>query len=165
MPGAGFHVAFAATDREAVARFYEAALEHGGRDNGPPGLRPQYGEHYYAAFVFDPDGYAIEAVTGGRSRAADDRIGEPFMNDEKITVRVTSTGQTLDVVVLSKRAEVIEVVLGEGVHNVRCQLHPTRNGLAYAGSAMGREIVYERGRAQVKADLERANVGRVDYKR
>lgn len=86
------------------------------------------------------------------------------MNDEKITVRITSTGQTLEVVVLSKRAEVIEIVLGEGVHNVRCQLHPTRNGMAYAGNAMGRELVYERGRAEVKADLERANIGR-DFKR
>lgn len=65
-PGSGFHVAFAATDRKAVARFYEAALEHGGRDNGPPGLRPHYGENYYAAFVLDPDGYAIEAVTGSQ---------------------------------------------------------------------------------------------------
>ena len=63
VPGPGFHVAFAAPDRDAVARFYKAALEHGGKDNGPPGLRPQYGESYYAAFVFDPDGYAIEAVT------------------------------------------------------------------------------------------------------
>jgi hypothetical protein len=87
------------------------------------------------------------------------------MNDEKITVRITSTGQTLEVVVLSKRAEVIEIVLGEGVHNVRCQLHPTRNGMAYAGNAMGRELVYERGRAQVKADLERTNIGRSDFKR
>jgi len=87
------------------------------------------------------------------------------MNDEKITVRITSTGQTLEVVVLSKRAEVIEIVLGEGVHNVRCQLHPTRNGMAYAGNAMGRELVYERGRAQVKADLERVNIGRNDFKR
>jgi catechol 2,3-dioxygenase-like lactoylglutathione lyase family enzyme len=66
VPGPGFHVAFAATDREAVGRFYQAALEHGGKDNGPPGLRPQYGENYYAAFVFDPDGYAIEAVTGSQ---------------------------------------------------------------------------------------------------
>ena len=65
-PGAGFHVAFAAADRDAVARFYETALEHGGKDNGPPGLRPQYGENYYAAFVIDPDGYAIEAVTGSQ---------------------------------------------------------------------------------------------------
>jgi len=81
------------------------------------------------------------------------------MNDEKITVRVTTTGQTLDVVVLSKRIEMIEVVLGEGVHSVRCRLTPTRNGMAYVGNAMGREIVYERARDQVKADLERANVG------
>ena len=52
------------------------------------------------------------------------------MNDEKITVRVTSTGQTMEVVVFSKRAEVITVVLGEGVHNMRCSLTPTRNGFA-----------------------------------
>lgn len=64
----GFHVAFAAADREAVARFYQAALRHGGKDNGPPGLRPQYGDNYYAAFVLDPDGYAIEAVASAESR-------------------------------------------------------------------------------------------------
>ena len=79
------------------------------------------------------------------------------MHDEKIKVRVTATGQTLEVVVFSKRAEVITVVLGEGVHNVRCSLTPTRNGFAYAGSAMGREIVYERSQAQVRADIERLN--------
>jgi catechol 2,3-dioxygenase-like lactoylglutathione lyase family enzyme len=60
--GAGFHLAFAAPDRTAVARFHEAALRHGGIDNGAPGLRPHYGPHYYAAFVFDPDGHAVEAV-------------------------------------------------------------------------------------------------------
>lgn len=77
------------------------------------------------------------------------------MNDERITVRVTTTGQTLDVVVLNKRVDAIEIVLGEGVHSVRCRLNPTRTGAAYVGNAMGREIVYERGRDQVKADLER----------
>jgi hypothetical protein len=87
------------------------------------------------------------------------------MNDEKITVRVTSTGQTLDVVVLSKRAEAIEVVLGEGVHSVRCVLSPTRNGLAYAGNAMGREIVYERPRADVKADLDRIRSSQANFNR
>ena len=79
------------------------------------------------------------------------------MNSEKITVRVTQSGQTLEVVVLSKRAERIEVVLGEGVHSVRCELLPTRNALAYAGNAMGREIVYERSRADVRADVDRVN--------
>ena len=78
------------------------------------------------------------------------------MNAEKITVRVTSTGQTIEVVVLHKRAEGIEVVLGEGIHSVRCQLSPTRNAMAYAGSAMGREIVYERSQELVKQDLQRA---------
>ncbi|MDP3759476.1 MAG: VOC family protein [Ramlibacter sp.] len=61
-PGPGFHVALAAPDRESVARFHAAALQHGGRDNGPPGLRPHYGPDYHAAFVIDPDGHAIEAV-------------------------------------------------------------------------------------------------------
>ena len=65
------------------------------------------------------------------------------MNDEKITVRVTASGQTLDVVVLNKRLDVIQIVLGEGVHNVRCDLMPTRNGTGSVGNAMGREIVYE----------------------
>jgi hypothetical protein len=77
------------------------------------------------------------------------------MYSEKIKVRLTSTGQEIEVVVYSKRAEAIEVVLGEGVHNVRCTLTPTRNGLAYAGNARGREIVYERSRAQVEAELKR----------
>jgi hypothetical protein len=78
------------------------------------------------------------------------------MYTEKITVRVTSTGQTMEVAVLNKRPEGIEVVLGEGVHNVRCTLSPTRNGMAYAGNAMGREIVYERSQEQVKADMQKA---------
>ena len=80
------------------------------------------------------------------------------MNTEKITVR-TETGQTLDVVVLNKRADRIQVVLGEGIHSVKCELVPTRNGLAYAGSVMGREIIYERSRAQVQADLDMLNPG------
>ena len=62
IPGPGFHLAFDASSREQVDRFHAAALQHGGRDNGPPGLRPDYGPHYYAAFVFDPDGYRVEAV-------------------------------------------------------------------------------------------------------
>ena len=73
---------------------------------------------------------------------------------EKIKVRITSTGQQVEVTVFSKRAEAIEVVIGEGTHSVRCTLTPTRNGLAYAGNAMGREIVYERSRAQVEAELK-----------
>ncbi len=78
------------------------------------------------------------------------------MNDEKIKVRIES-GQTIDVVVLNKRAERIQVVIGEGVHSVKCELTPTRNELAYAGSIMGREIVYERSRSQVQADIDRLN--------
>lgn len=60
--GHGFHLAFAAPSREAVHAFHRAALMHGGRDNGGPGPRPDYGPHYYACFVVDPDGHRIEAV-------------------------------------------------------------------------------------------------------
>ncbi|WP_353099494.1 VOC family protein [Stenotrophomonas lactitubi] len=62
-PGAGFHLALAATTRAAVDAFHRAALATGGQDNGPAGLRPDYGDRYYAAFVIDPDGHRIEAVT------------------------------------------------------------------------------------------------------
>jgi catechol 2,3-dioxygenase-like lactoylglutathione lyase family enzyme len=65
VPGEGFHVAFTAPTREAVATFYRTALEHGGKDNGGSGIHSEYGSHYFAAFVFDPDGYRIEAVING----------------------------------------------------------------------------------------------------
>ena len=87
------------------------------------------------------------------------------MDIEKIKVKMEN-GQMLEVVVLNKRPEHIQVVLGEGVHSVRCDLSPTRNGLAYAGSVMGREIVYERSKEQVKADIDRVNPAmRKDYRR
>ena len=56
------HVAITAKDRATVDAFHKAALAAGGKDNGAPGLRPQYGPNYYAAFVLDPDGHNIEAV-------------------------------------------------------------------------------------------------------
>ena len=56
------HVAFRADDRAAVDAFHAAALAAGGRDNGAPGLRPQYHPGYYGAFVLDPDGNNVEAV-------------------------------------------------------------------------------------------------------
>jgi len=61
------HLAFQAKDAATVDAFYETALAHGGRDNGPPGLRP-YHPGYYAAFVLDPDGNNIEAVYHGVAR-------------------------------------------------------------------------------------------------
>jgi catechol 2,3-dioxygenase-like lactoylglutathione lyase family enzyme len=57
------HVAFTARTRAEVHAFYTAALATGGKDNGGPGLRPEYRPTYYAAFVLDPDGNNIEAVT------------------------------------------------------------------------------------------------------
>ena len=78
------------------------------------------------------------------------------MNDEKLLVR-TESGKTLEVVVVSKNIDAIWVVLGEGVHNVKCKLTPTGNGRAYAGSVMGREIVYERSSTQVRADIAKHN--------
>lgn len=59
---AHLHLAFSASSREQVDAFHRAALEAGGKDNGAPGLRPQYSGRYYAAFVIAPDGHNIEAV-------------------------------------------------------------------------------------------------------
>ena len=58
----GSHVAFQAGSRGLVDAFYRAAIRAGGRDNGKPGLRPEYHPHYYGGFVIDPDGHHIEAV-------------------------------------------------------------------------------------------------------
>ena len=59
---AHLHLAFAARNRQQVDAFYRAALDAGGKDNGAPGLRPQYHKNYYAAFVIGPDGHNLEAV-------------------------------------------------------------------------------------------------------
>ncbi len=83
-PSPGFHLAFAAQNRDQVDAFHAEGVRHGGVDNGAPGLRPHYGPHYYAAFVFDPDGHAIEAVintprpTLPEARAVLSDIGEFF---------------------------------------------------------------------------------------
>ena len=61
-PQTGSHIAFAAQDRATVDRFYAEAIAAGGRDNGQPGMRPNYHPDYYGAFVLDPDGHNIEAV-------------------------------------------------------------------------------------------------------
>jgi catechol 2,3-dioxygenase-like lactoylglutathione lyase family enzyme len=63
--GGPVHVAFAADRREQVDAFHAAALAAGGRDNGAPGLRPEYSDGYYGAFVLDPDGHNVEAVCHG----------------------------------------------------------------------------------------------------
>ena len=60
--GNGTHVAFLASSREVVRSFHAAALAAGGSDEGAPGLRPQYTEHYYGAYVRDPDGNKLQAV-------------------------------------------------------------------------------------------------------
>jgi catechol 2,3-dioxygenase-like lactoylglutathione lyase family enzyme len=64
-PSPKLHVAILAKNRAAVDAFHAAAMAAGGRDNGKPGLRPHYHESYYGAFVLDPDGHNIEAVTHG----------------------------------------------------------------------------------------------------
>jgi catechol 2,3-dioxygenase-like lactoylglutathione lyase family enzyme len=56
------HVAFVAADRTAVQAFFDAALAAGGTDHGAPGLRSEYHEHYFGAFILDPDGNNVEAV-------------------------------------------------------------------------------------------------------
>ena len=79
------------------------------------------------------------------------------MLNEKISVTTTESGQTMEVVVLSKRVERIQVVIGSGVHSVSCDMTPTRSKQAYVGSVMGREIVYARSCEAVQADLDSIN--------
>lgn len=79
------------------------------------------------------------------------------MDSESIKVTMEN-GKTMDVAVFSKRASLIEVVLGEGVHSIKCEMKPTRNGAAFVGSAMGREIVYNRSPAEVQGDIDRASL-------
>ena len=66
-PAGRMHVAFDADSHEAVDAFHAAAIEAGGRDNGEPGIRPEYSDTYYAAYVLDPNGNNIEAVFHGGS--------------------------------------------------------------------------------------------------
>jgi len=60
----GLHLCFDAADRAGVDAFHKAGIKAGGRDNGRPGLRKDYGDSYYAAFVIDPEGYRLEAYCG-----------------------------------------------------------------------------------------------------
>jgi catechol 2,3-dioxygenase-like lactoylglutathione lyase family enzyme len=69
MPGNGWMCAFNAPNRQAVIQAYDAALAHGGTDEGPPGLRPQYSPHYFGAYVRDPDGNKLHVVYRGSSEA------------------------------------------------------------------------------------------------
>ena len=71
---------------------------------------------------------------------------------ETISLR-TRDGITVEVLVLSKRPDRIHVIMGEGTHSVFCELKPTADARAYVGNANGREIVYERSRAEVEADI------------
>lgn len=77
------------------------------------------------------------------------------MQIETIEVRITESGQLLKVTVYKKFADHIEVVIGEGQHSMRCTLSPNRMGNAYVGSVRGRELVYERSKADVTHDIER----------
>jgi len=79
-------------------------------------------------------------------------------NTDRIKV-VTESGQTLEVLVTSIKADAIWILLGEGPHSSKCKLEPTRNGLAYAGSIMGREVIYQRSVKDVREEIARSAQG------
>lgn len=79
------------------------------------------------------------------------------MQNETITVSNTESGQTMDVLVFDKRANQITVVIGEGVHSMKCELTLTKNEQAYVGSVLGREIIYQCSREQIQAELDETN--------
>jgi hypothetical protein len=72
---------------------------------------------------------------------------------EVITLHTKSGDQTFDALVLSKRADRIQIMLHEGAHSAFCELKPTADALAYVGTSLGREIFYEHSRAEVEADI------------
>ena len=72
------HLAFQAADRATVDRFYQAAIAAGGKDHGKPGIRKEYHEGYYGAFVIDPDGNNVEAVYHGPAKRSADSVVVSF---------------------------------------------------------------------------------------
>ncbi|HEY5674300.1 MAG TPA: hypothetical protein VIR78_11385 [Malonomonas sp.] len=78
-----------------------------------------------------------------------------MQNTDKIKV-VVESGKNLEVTVTSRKAEAIWILIGEGEHSSKCKLEPTRNELAYAGSIMGREIIYQRSVKEVREELARS---------
>ncbi len=80
------HIALRVGKRALVDAFYQAAIAAGGKDNGKPGIRTQYGPNYYGAFVLDPDGYNIEAVCRGRRRRHECVGGRPIAPTESILI-------------------------------------------------------------------------------
>lgn len=77
-----------------------------------------------------------------------------MLENDKIKV-MTESGKPLDVIVTSIKADAIWILVGEGPHSSKCKLEPTRNGLAYAGSIMGREIIYEYSVKDVREEIAR----------
>ncbi len=77
---------------------------------------------------------------------------------------LAESGQVLDVLVTSINAEAIWILIGEGPHSSKCKLVPTRNGLAYTGSIMGREIIYERSVKEVRDEIARSDREGAAYK-
>lgn len=86
-PGPGFHLALTARARSEVDAFFEAAIAHGGKDDGPPGLRPRYGPNYYAAFVVDPTGIALKRSAMGESTSLSALVSCPNRRRWRVLVR------------------------------------------------------------------------------
>ena len=79
------------------------------------------------------------------------------MQNEMITVTNTDSGKEMEVLVYSKKVNLITIVIGEGVHSVQCDLTPTKYQNSYAGSVMGREMIYHKSVEEVQAELDQDN--------
>jgi hypothetical protein len=79
------------------------------------------------------------------------------MQNETITVTNTESGQSMEVVVLKKQTNLISIVIGEGVHSVQCDLTPTKYKNSYAGSVLGREMIYHKSVDEVQTELDHDN--------
>jgi hypothetical protein len=111
--------------------------------------------------------WACHDREAARFAAADRSVPREMhaMAAEKIRVEVTETGTQLEVEVISKSANRIEVLIGTGQHSTRCVLVPNRMETAYSGNAMGRELVYARSRKAVQADVDKVTPRGQDFRR
>jgi hypothetical protein len=86
-----------------------------------------------------------------------------MLENDRIKVK-TESGKALDVIVTSFKSDAIWILVGEGPHSSKCKLEPTRNGLAYAGSIMGREIIYEQTVKEVQEKIARSGQDRTSHR-
>lgn len=144
-PGPGTHFAFPAASRAEVDAFHRAALEVAGRCNGAPGVRPDYGPHYYAAFLIDPDGHRIEAVCKTRLQAdaADGVLGENGLDE--VSLREVTEENFEDFIVMELPEHQRDLLASNAFSIAQTRFYPDYIARAiYLGARPAGLLLYDR---------------------